>query len=67
MCPTSELPICPSGNPTALPEASSFVVKSENNISKVGDFACNIAFSSGVFVFIQNQSRITRSTFSITF
>ncbi|HCY21757.1 TPA: hypothetical protein DIC40_08155 [Patescibacteria group bacterium] len=67
ICPTSEFHICPSGKPTALPEASSLVCKSENKAWNVGVFACIIAFSSGVFVFIQNPSRMTKSTFSIAF
>jgi len=43
-CPTSELPICPAGKPTAAPDASSAVTGlDENNRSRLGVFACATA------------------------
>src|SRR5436305_14829762 len=46
-CPTSELPICPRGSPTARPEASSVVhALSRNSRSKRGVSAAAIAFDS---------------------
>src|SRR3954452_11284693 len=49
-CPTSELPICPRGRPTARPEASSVVhALSRNSRSKRGVSASAIAFDSVSF------------------
>src|SRR2546423_8073302 len=46
-CPTSELPICPSGRPTAAPDASSVVHgMSRNSTSKRGVAASAIALYS---------------------
>ena len=43
-CPTSELPICPAGKPTASPEAASFVHEHvSNKWSSVGVFASDTA------------------------
>ena len=43
-CPTSELPICPAGKPTASPEAASFVHEHvSNRRSSVGVFASDTA------------------------
>gem|GEM_PF-3141537 len=67
ICPTSEFHICQSGIQTALPEASRRVISSENNLLKVGELAFTILFSSRVFSFIPNQSRIRSVTFCIIF
>ncbi len=47
VCPTSELPICPSGSPTALPQAFSEECGSSDQIrSKFGVSASATAFAS---------------------
>lgn len=65
ICPTSELPICPSGNPTAFDEAAKDVYGSENSFLKIGESAWMMPLCVGFFVFIQNPSRIIRASFFI--
>ena len=65
ICPTSEFPICPSGKPTALDEATNDAYGSENNFLNKGVFACVIQFCLGVLLLIQNPSNMIRASFFI--
>ena len=61
VCPTSELPICPLGKPTSIPDAFRLEVgQSLNILSSVGVSASAIALPN-LFSLCPNPSNITNT------
>ena len=65
ICPTSEFPIWPMGNPTAFSQAFRVAYDWANNFLNTGECAWMIPLCLGVVVFIQNPSRIISASFFI--